>query len=143
MKLNPYLNFNGNAETAFRFYQAVFGGELSLYFFKDMMPDTELADHEKNYVMHVGLPISDGQFLMGSDCLSNQGTPLRMGNNSYISIMPDSREEADRIFSALSDGGEVEVPMEDMFWGDYYGSFKDRFGVEWMIMFNDEEAAKK
>lgn len=143
MKLNPYLNFIGNAEAAFQFYQSVFGGELTFYYFKDMLPDMELANHEKDYVMHVGLPIGAGQWLMGSDCLSNQGPKLQMGNNNYISISPDSREDADKLFQSLSAGGEIEMPMEDMFWGDYYGSFKDQFGVYWMITFNEEEVEKK
>jgi len=137
MKLNPYLNFDGNAEEAFRLYQSVFGGEL---FIQKMgaAPGTEnMSEQEKNLVMHVSLPIGDGQALMASDCVPSQGHVLKVGNNNYISLSPDSREEADRIFNALSEGGKVEMPMEDMFWGDYFGSFKDKFGVSWMINFNN------
>ncbi|ADY52946.1 Glyoxalase/bleomycin resistance protein/dioxygenase [Pseudopedobacter saltans DSM 12145] len=133
MKLNPYLNFNGNAEEAFRFYQTVFGGEL---FVQKMSaaPGTEnLPENEKNMAMHVSLPIGDGQFLMASDCLQSQGHVLHVGNNNYISVSPDSREEAKRIFDGLSAGGTIEMPLDDMFWGDYFGSFKDKYGVCWMI----------
>lgn len=133
MKLNPYLNFNGNAEEAFRFYQSVFGGELFVQKMSDAPGTENLPEHEKNYAMHVGLPIGDGQFLMASDCLSSQGHVLQQGNNNYISVSPDSREEAKRIFDSLSAGGTVEMPMDDMFWGDYFGSFQDKFGVHWMI----------
>ncbi len=134
MKLNPYLNFDGNAEEAFRFYQSVFGGELFVQRM-DSVPGMEIPDSEKNRAMHVSLPIGKGQHLMASDCLPSQGHVLNMGNNNYISVSPDSREEADRIFNGLSAGGKVEMPMEDMFWGDYFGSFTDKFGVCWMINF--------
>ena len=140
MKLNPYLNFDGKAEEAFRLYQSVFGGEL---FIQKMgaAPGTEnMSEEEKNLVMHVSLPIGGGQFLMASDCVTSQGHVLQVGNNNYISLSPDSREEADRIFNALSEGGTVEMPMEDMFWGDYFGSFKDKYGVCWMINFDNKSA---
>lgn len=133
MKLNPYLNFGGNAEEAFRFYQSIFGGELFLQRM-DNAPGTEnLPDNEKNRIMHASIPIGDGQFLMATDCLPSAGHVLNVGNNNYISVTPDSRQEADRIFKGLSEGGTVEMPMADMFWGDYFGSFVDKFGVCWMI----------
>jgi len=135
MKLNPYLNFDGNAEEAFRFYQSVFGGELFLQRMSEVPDVANLPDNERNRVMHVALPIGDGQFLMASDCLPSAGHVLHVGNNNYISITTDSREEADRLFKGLSAGGEVEMPLQDMFWGDYFGSFKDKFGVCWMISF--------
>ncbi len=135
MKLNPYLNFDGTAEAAFRFYQSVFGGELSIHYMKDTMPDMQLLEGEKDYVMHVGLPIGDGQILMASDCVTSQGQKVKFGNNNYISITPDSREDADRLFNGLSVGGVIEMPMEEMFWGDYFGSFTDKYGVCWMINF--------
>lgn len=138
MTLNPYLNFDGNAEEAFRFYQSVFGGELFVQKMGDA-PDTEnLSEAEKNRAMHVSIPIGNGQFLMASDCVPSAGHVLHAGNNNYISITPDSREEADRLFNGLSAGGEIEMPMEDMFWGDYFGSFQDRFGVCWMINYNNK-----
>lgn len=141
MKVNPYLNFNGNAEEAFRFYQTVFGGELVLYKM-DTVPDAaQLTEAERNMAMHVSIPIGNGQHLMASDCLESQGQVVTYGNNNYIALSPDSREEADRIFNALSAGGRVEMPMDDMFWGDYFGSFVDKFGVSWMIMFENSQQA--
>lgn len=135
MTLNPYLNFDGNAEEAFRFYQSVFGGELFVQKMSQAPGIENLSEDEKNRAMHVGLPIGNGQFLMASDCLPSQGHVLKQGNNNYISITTDSKEEADRIFNGLSAGGTIEMPMEDMFWGDYFGSFIDKFGVCWMVSF--------
>lgn len=85
--------------------------------------------------MHVAISIGNSQHLMASDCISSQGHVLNQGNNNYISITPDSREEADTLFNGLSEGGTIEMPMADMFWGDYFGSFVDKFGVCWMINF--------
>ncbi len=133
MKLNPYLNFNGNALEAFQFYQSVFGGELFVQKMNETPGSESFPEHERNLVMHVAIPLGDGQFLMASDCFESQGQVLTIGNNNYISISPDSREDADRLFNGLSAGGEIEMPMADMFWGDYFGSFKDKFGVCWMI----------
>ncbi|MEH6305718.1 VOC family protein [Olivibacter sp. CPCC 100613] len=139
MKLNPYLNFDGQAEEAFKFYQSIFGGELFIQKMSDAPGTENLPDNEKDYAMHVAIPIGDGQFLMASDCLKSAGHQLNVGNNNYISITPDSREEADRLFNGLSAGGKVEMPMADMFWGDYFGSFEDKYGVRWMINYGTKE----
>lgn len=96
-------------------------------------PGMEIPEEAKNRVMHVALPVGN-DLLMGSDIFPGQ--PFVQGNNNYISIFPESREEADRLFGALSEGGEVEMPMADQFWGDYFGSLKDRFGICWMINYN-------
>ena len=135
-KLNPYLNFDGTCEEAFNFYKSVFGGEFlgGVYKMKDMQ-GMEVPEEAKERVMHVGLPVG-GDVLMGSDIMPGQ--PFVQGNNNYISIFPESREEADRLFAVLSDGGEVEMPMEDQFWGDYFGSLKDKFGICWMVNYNTE-----
>lgn len=139
MQLNPYLNFDGNAEEAFRFYQSVFGGELFVQKMSQA-PETEnLPADEKNRAMHVALPIGNGQHLMASDCLPSAGHVLNVGNNNYISITPDSREEADRIFNGLAAGGKIEMSLADMFWGDYFGSFTDKFGVCWMINYTNQK----
>ena len=140
-KLNPYLNFDGTAEEAFKFYQSVFGGEFVGGVMKmGNAPGTEnFSEEEKNRVMHIALPIGK-DLLMASDTMPSIGQTLTQGNGNYISIFPESREEADRIFNALSAGGEVEAPMEDQFWGDYFGSFKDKFGVYWMINFSKDSA---
>lgn len=139
MKLNPYLNFDGNAEEAFKFYQSVFGGELFIQKMGEAPGTENLPENEKNLAMHVSIPIGDGQFLMASDCLKSAGHELNVGNNNYISVTPDSREEADRIFNGLSVDGKIEMPLEDMFWGDYFGSFEDKFGVRWMINYSTEK----
>ncbi|MCM5527360.1 VOC family protein [Parasegetibacter sp. NRK P23] len=137
MIINPYLNFDGNAEEAFRFYQSVFGGELFVQKMSAAPGIEGLSEAEKNRAMHVSLPVGNGQYLMASDCLPSAGHVLTVGNNNYISVAPDSREEADRLFNGLSAGGKVEMPMADMFWGDYFGSFQDKFGVCWMINFTN------
>ena len=136
-KLNPYLTFDGNAEEAFNFYRSVFGGEFSsIVKFKDMpIPGVQLAEADQEKVMHVGLPIGD-ELLMASDAMETLGQKVTPGNNLYISAHPDTKEEADRLFNALSEGGKVEMPIADQMWGDYYGSFTDKFGVGWMINFH-------
>jgi len=133
-KLNTYLNFPGNTEEAFHFYKSVFGGEFnSVVRFKDMpMEGVKLSKEDENKIMHIGLPIGD-QVLMATDALESMGFKVNMGNNSYIMIQVDTKEEADRIFNALSAGGKVEMAMADQPWGDYYGSFWDKFGVGWMV----------
>ena len=139
MKVNPYLNFDGQAEEAFNFYKLVFGGEFTgIMKMKDAPGGDELPVEDQNRVMHISLPIGKNTLLMGSDIIPAMGQVLRVGNNNYISLHPESREEADRLFNGLSAGGEVEMPMEDQFWGDYYGSFIDKFGIGWMINFNAE-----
>ena len=136
MKLNPYLNFNGNAEEAFQFYQTVFGGELAIQRMSGAPGTENLTEREKNLVMHISLPIGDGQVLMASDCVESMGHRLTVGNNNYIFLSPDNREDADRIYNGLSVGGQIEMPLDDMFWGDYFGSFKDKYGVCWMISYS-------
>ena len=139
LKMNPYLNFDGNAEEAFNFYKSIIGGEfLSVHRMSDMPDMAELPENEKNRIMHISLPINEQVILMASDCLPSAGHVHIEGNNAYLSLHPDSREEADRLFKGLSEGGEVEMPMEDQFWGDYFGSFKDKFGIYWMINYNPE-----
>lgn len=137
-KLNPYLNFNGTCEEAFNFYKSVFGGDFKgdIMKMKDI-EGMEIAEADLERVMHVALPIGD-ELLMGSDVPSGMGASFKAGNSTYISIFPESRREADRLFNALSAGGEIEMPMEDMFWGDYFGSFRDRYGILWMINHNNE-----
>jgi len=139
MKVNPYLNFDGQAEEAFHFYQSVFGGKMSDPMKMGDAPGTEkLSDEERNRVMHISLPIGKETLLMASDIIPSMGQKLNKGNNNYISLHPDSRQEADRLFEGLSKDGTVEMPMEDQFWGDYFGSFVDKFGVHWMVNHNDQ-----
>ncbi len=134
MKLNPYLNFAGNAEEAFEFYRSVFGGELSPVRFADFpMEGVTIPDEDANKMMHIALPIGEDNILMASDALESLGQQLVPGNNVYLSVHPDSRAEANRIFEALSAGGDVEMAIADQAWGDYFGSLTDRFGVKWMV----------
>lgn len=135
MRMHIYLNLAGNAAEAFGFYRSVFGGEFSSHVrFRDLpMEGVEIPEEDQDKALHIALPIGDNDLLMASDALESLGQKLEPGNNSYISIHPDSREEADRIFSALSAGGQVEMPIAEQVWGDYYGAFTDRFGVRWMV----------
>ena len=137
-KLNTYLNFAGNTEEAFNFYRTVFGGDFTfLVRFRQMpMEGVKIPKEDQNKIMHVSLPIGGDSVLMASDALVSLGQKLVQGNNVYISIHPESKEEANRIFDALSAGGAIEMPIADQPWGDYYGSFKDKFGVLWMVNFS-------
>jgi len=133
-KVNPYLNFDGTAEEAFIFYKSVFGGEFGMVMKMSDTPDGhKVPENEQNRIMHISLPIGNDTVLMGSDIFPSFGHTLNKGNDVYVSLHPDSREEADRLFNGLSAGGVVEMPMADQFWGDYFGSFKDRFGTNWMV----------
>lgn len=129
-KLNPYLNFDGKAEEAFTFYKSVFGGEFVGGIHRmGGAPGTEnLSEEEKQRVMHIALPIGN-DLLMASDIMPSMNQQLTVGNNNYISVFPDSRQQADEYFKALSEGGKIEMPLEDQFWGDYFGCFSDKYGV--------------
>lgn len=138
-EVGTYLNFKRETEAAFLFYREVFGGEFEGQGILRMggapAPEgaPEMSEEDKQLVMNVGLRVTGGHLLMGTDAPDSFGFSLTMGNHVYINVMPDSREEGDRLFAALSEGGVVESPMADMFWGDYWGSFADKFGVQWMI----------
>ena len=132
-----YLNFNRNTEAAFNFYKSAFktGFSVPIARMGDAPVDSNrpLADADKNLVMHVALPLLGGVQLMGTDAPDSMGFKLRQGNNFYINLEPDTRGEAERLFNALSQGGKVEMPLTDMFWGAYWGSLTDQFGVQWMV----------
>jgi PhnB protein len=134
-KLHTYLNFAGNTEEAFNFYRSVFGGEFaSLVRFKEFpMEGVSIPKDDEDKIMHISLPIGEDNVLMATDTLQSLGQQLVQGNNIYISVDPSTKEEADTIFNALSEGGDIEMPIADQAWGDYYGSFKDKFGVRWMV----------
>jgi len=135
--INPHINFNGNAEEAFNFYKSVFGGEFSrVVRFRDLPnPQFEMTEEEKNNIMHIALPIG-GNVLMANDVPSFLGKTNERENRSKISVSVETKEEADRIFSGLSEGGEVEMPMEDSPWGSYFGMFRDKYGIEWMVEYD-------
>lgn len=135
--LNPYLNFAGNTEEAFNFYKSVFGGEfITLQRFKDTPHGGNVPEHEKNKIMHVALPIGKGNVLMGTDTLESMGQKLTVGNNISITIQPESKAEAEKLFNGLSAGGKVTMPLEDTFWGAYFGMLTDKFGIQWMVNYD-------
>lgn len=133
--INPYLNFAGNTEEAFNFYKKVFGGEFpgGIYRFKDTPEAEKLNDTDKEKVMHVALPMGTSNMIMATDALESMGQKLTYGNNFYISIDAENKEEADKLFKGLSDGAKIEMEMQDAFWGAYFGMLTDKFGVQWMI----------
>jgi PhnB protein len=137
MITNTYLNFDGNSEDAFSFYKSVFGGEFDTVMkFKDTPGGEEMSSDAGNRIMHISLPLGNGQFLMASDTLT--GNKLIVGNNVSISLSPESREEADRIFNGLSAGGMVQMPLHDAFFG-YFGHLRDKFGIQWMVSVSTAE----
>jgi PhnB protein len=139
--VNTYLNFNGNCEEAFNFYKSVFGGEFSSFSRFGEMPESEefkVPEADKNKVMHVGLPIGNTA-LMGSDTGEEWAHAFVQGNNFSVSVSADSKQETEKIFNALADGGVITMPLNDTFWGDYFGMITDKFGINWMIGYNEQE----
>ncbi len=137
-RTSTYLNFPRSTEAAFNYYKSVFGTEFSVPIgrFKDVPAQPgqpPLSEADRNLVMHVALPILGGHVLMGTDAPVSMGFKLNQGNNVYINLEPDTHAETERLFNALADGGKVEMPLTDMFWGAYFGSLTDKFGVQWMF----------
>lgn len=136
-----YLNFNRNTEEAFLFYKSVFGGEFTRGGIArmGMVPPDEngnsVAEADKNLVMHVELPITGGLMLMGTDASESMGFKLNFGNNMHIHLEPESKAETEKLFGLLSEGGKITMPLMEMFWGSYFGSCIDKFGVQWMFNF--------
>ena len=137
-QLNPYIHFNGNAEEAFNFYKSVFGGEFAMISrFKDLsIPGHPISEHEANKIMHIALPIGKSSVLMASDTPEFMGRQNENENRSKISISVESKEEADKLFNGLSAGGKIEMPIDDSPWGSYFGMFRDKYGIEWMVDFD-------
>ena len=133
MSLSTYLTFDGNCREVFEFYRSVFGGEFtSFQTFADAPPDMPVPESEKDRVMHVSLPIGSS-VLMGSDSASGFGPPVVVGNNFSIAVDVEGRERCDELFAALSAGGSVLMPLQETFWGAYYGLWTDKFGINWMV----------
>ncbi|MDQ3075928.1 MAG: VOC family protein [bacterium] len=137
-KVSTYLNFVRDTEQAFNFYKSVFGGEFAGGIHRmgevpmqEGQPETK--EEDKNLVMHIALPILGGHMLLGTDAPESMGFKVNFGNNVYINLEPDTREETDKLFSMLSGRGRVEMPLKEMFWGDYFGSCTDKFGIRWMF----------
>lgn len=136
-RVSTYLNFPRNTEAAFNFYKTVFGTEFSepIHRMGDTPSDPAhpLSEADKKLVMHVSLPILGGHVLMGTDAPESMGFKLNQGNNVYLNLEPDTRAETNRLFKLLAEGGKVEMPLQEMFWGAYFGSLTDRFGIKWMF----------
>lgn len=143
--INPYIHFNGNAEEAFTFYKSVFGGEFAKVMrYKDLAgPEYPIAENDANRLMHIALPIGTGNVLLGSDVLAVMGQVTENDNRNTISISAESREEADALFNGLSAGGAVEMPITDGPFGSYFGIFKDKYGVQWMVDFTQESPDRR
>ena len=137
--INPHINFNGNAEEAFQFYQSVFGGTFSrIIRFKDLASEAfPVAEHEANKIMHIALPIGKN-LLMANDVPEILGRTNEDENRSKIVIAAESKEEADKLFNRLSVGGQIEMPIMDSPWGTYFGMFRDKYGIEWMVSFENK-----
>lgn len=133
--INPYINFNGNAEEAFNFYKSVFGGDFATIMRFGDMPNPNIPEIENNKIMHIALPIGKN-VLMANDVPEFMGRVNENENRSKISISAESREEADKLFNGLSAGGTIEMPIGDSPWGSYFGMFRDKYGIEWMVDFD-------
>lgn len=135
--INPWINFNGNAEEAFTFYKSVFGGEFAkIVRFKDLASDEfPIPENEANKIMYIALPIGQSNVLIGNDVPEIMGKVNERENRSKISVSAETKEEADKLFTGLSAGGEVEGPMGDGPWGSYAGMFRDKYGIEWIVEF--------
>ena len=138
--INPWINFNGNAEEAFTFYKSVFGGEFTkIIRFKDLETEEfKIADDDANKIMTIALPLGKNNVLIANDVPGFLGTVSERENRSKIQVSAESREEADKIFHGLSAGGEVEFPIDDSPWGTYGGMFRDKYGIEWIIDFDPQ-----
>ncbi len=141
---NIYLNFDGNCEEAFLFYRSVIGGEFNYVGRFGEMPPQEgmppMPQSMADKIMHISLPVSKETILMGSDTGDQWSPNFSKGNNFSIYLAAESRADADRLFAGLSEGGKVTMPLSDTFWGDYFGSFEDKFGVNWMVSHSSEQA---
>ncbi|OIQ95976.1 hypothetical protein GALL_219730 [mine drainage metagenome] len=140
-QINPHINFNGNAEEAFTFYKSVFGGEFATIIrFKDLAsPEFKVAEKEENKIMHIALPIGKTNMLMGNDVPEIMGKTNENENRSKIVISAESKEEADKLFNGLSAGGNIEMPIGDSPWDTYFGMFRDKYGIEWMVDFDSRK----
>jgi PhnB protein len=138
--INPYINFNGNAEEAFTFYKSVFGGEFAkIVRFKELSsPEFQVSEMEANKIMQIALPIGNN-ILKANDVPEILGRVNENENRSKISISTESREEADKLFNGLSAGGEIEMPISDSPWGTYFGMFRDKYGIEWTVEFDSND----
>lgn len=139
-KINPYLHFLGNTEEVFNFYRSVFGGEFANVMRYGDMSGQEgcenMSEEDKEKIMHIALPLSDGHVLMGTDAIGEHANDAAFGNNISLSISTDSKEEAEKVFKGLAEGGEITMPLSDTFWGAYFGMLKDKYNIQWLINYD-------
>lgn len=136
--INPYLIFNGNAIEAFNFYKSVFGGDPEIVFFKDMPGTENMSEEDKNKAAHISLPIAGkNQILMASDATTGHEADIAGNSNYYLTLEPESAEEADKIYQVLTEGGNVIMPLEKTEWAEKFAMFSDKFGVQWMINYGE------
>ena len=142
--INPHINFNGNAEEAFTFYKSVFGGEYANIVRLKYLASSEfpVAEEDANKIMHIALPIGEGSVLMGNDVPDFLGKVNENENRSKIVIIAESKEEADKLFNGLSVGRQIEGPIGDSPWGSYFGCFRDKYGIEWIVEFDTKNSAQ-
>ena len=143
-KVSTYLNFPRQTEEAFNFYKSIFGGEFvgGIKRFSEVPPQEgqpPMSEADKNLIMHIALPILGGHVLMGTDAPESMGFKMQTGNNMYINLEPDTRTETKRLFDALSAGGKVEMNLQEMFWGGFFGSCTDKYGIQWMFNCESKE----
>lgn len=141
--VNPYLTFAGNCEEAFEYYKKIFGGEFKyLGRFSEMPPGEaeKMSEEDQDGIMHISLPLDEGTMLMGSDTGGEWASKQIQGNNISLSISANSKEKADHYYNMLSKGGEKTMPMNEAFWGDYFGMCTDKFGINWMISYSSESS---
>ena len=137
--VNPYLNFNGNTEKAFTFYQSVFGGELQITRFKDMRDNMGATGENLNKIANIALPIGAGVTLMGDDGPAVMGQSMTIGDNFSINLEAESAEEAEKLFNSLSDGGKAMMPLEETEWAEKFGMFADKFGIQWSVNYTGKK----
>jgi PhnB protein len=140
LNVNPYLHFMGKSEEAMNFYKSVFGGEFSIFQrYKDMAGGEKMSDEDQEKMIHISLPIGKGNVLMASDNLESMGHEITTGDNFHICIHTENEKETDKLFKALSANGKIEMPLNKTFWGAYFGMCRDKFGVQWMLRYDQPQ----
>lgn len=138
--INPYLNFSGDTEKAMIFYKSIFGGEFNVVQkFKDMPGGSKITEDDQQKIMHMSLPIGNNNHLLASDIMESMGQTLEIGTNFTLTAVTESEKEADKIFNALAQGGQITMTMNKAFWGAYVGMLRDKFGIQWMISYDPKK----
>lgn len=140
LNVNPYLHFMGKTEEAMNFYKSVFGGEFSIFQrYKDVAGGEKMLEEDQEKMIHISLPIGKGNVLMASDNLESMGHEITVGDNFHICIHTENEKETDKLFKALSANGKIEMPLNKTFWGAYFGMCRDKFGIQWMLSYDQPQ----